>query len=75
MIIDRNSRPANFPEYQTSDPILQELDGILDDPVLLTWFGMTWHSTTDAKAIFSSVFPVYAVVDWHWGSSPVVKGA
>ena len=34
MIIDRYSRPANFPECQTSDPILQELDWILDDPVL-----------------------------------------
>jgi transposase, IS5 family len=34
MIIDRYSRPANFPECQTTDPILQELDWILDDPVL-----------------------------------------
>jgi hypothetical protein len=34
MIIDRYIRPANFPECQTSDPILQELDWILDDPVL-----------------------------------------
>lgn len=34
MIIDRYSRPANFPECQTSDPILQELDWILDDPIL-----------------------------------------
>lgn len=34
MIIDRYSRPANFPECQTSDPILQELDWILDDPDL-----------------------------------------
>jgi IS5 family transposase len=34
MIIDRYTRPANFPECKTSDPILQELDWILDDPVL-----------------------------------------
>ena len=34
MIIDRYIRPANFPECKTSDPILQELDWILDDPVL-----------------------------------------
>jgi len=34
MIIDRYIRPANFPECQTTDPILQELDWILDDPVL-----------------------------------------
>lgn len=34
MIIDRYSRPANFPECKTSDPILQELDWILDDPAL-----------------------------------------
>jgi IS5 family transposase len=34
MIIERYPRPANFPECQTSDPILQELDWILDDPVL-----------------------------------------
>ena len=34
MIIDRYSRPANFPECQTSDPILQESDWILDDPIL-----------------------------------------
>jgi IS5 family transposase len=34
MIINRYSRPANFPECKTSDPILQELDWILDDPVL-----------------------------------------
>lgn len=34
MIIDRYSRPANFPECPTSDPILQELDWILDDPIL-----------------------------------------
>ena len=34
MIIDRYSRPANFPEGQTTDPILQELDWILDDPIL-----------------------------------------
>lgn len=34
MIIDRYVRPANFPEYRTTDPILQELDWILDDPVL-----------------------------------------
>ncbi len=34
MIIDRYVRPANFPECTTSDPILQEWDWILDDPVL-----------------------------------------
>lgn len=34
MIIDRYIRPANFPELKTSDPILQELDWILDDPYL-----------------------------------------
>jgi transposase, IS5 family len=34
MIIDRYIRPANFPECKTSDPILQELDWILDDPYL-----------------------------------------
>ena len=34
MIIDRYIRPANFPEWKTSDPILQELDWILDDPYL-----------------------------------------
>ena len=34
MIIERYNRPANFPECQTSDPILQELDWILDDPIL-----------------------------------------
>jgi transposase, IS5 family len=32
MIIDRYSRPANFPDLETTDPILQELDWILDDP-------------------------------------------
>ena len=34
MIIDRYVRPANFPEVKTTDPILLELDWILDDPVL-----------------------------------------
>lgn len=34
MIIDRYTRPANFPEWKTTDPILQELDWILDDPYL-----------------------------------------
>jgi IS5 family transposase len=34
MIIDRYIRPANFPELKTTDPILQELDWILDDPYL-----------------------------------------
>jgi IS5 family transposase len=34
MIIDRYIRPANFPECQTTDPILQEWDWILDDPIL-----------------------------------------
>lgn len=33
-IIDRYTRPANFPELKTTDPILQELDWILDDPYL-----------------------------------------
>jgi len=35
MIIDRYLRPATFPELKTTDPILQELDWILDDPFLL----------------------------------------
>ncbi len=34
MIIDRYSRPTNFPELKTTDPLLQELDWILDDPDL-----------------------------------------
>lgn len=34
MIITRYIRPANFPEWKTTDPILQELDWILDDPRL-----------------------------------------
>jgi IS5 family transposase len=34
MIIDRYARPANIPELTVSDPILQELDWILDDPCL-----------------------------------------
>ena len=34
MIINRYCRPANFPEWKTTDPILQELDWILDDPYL-----------------------------------------
>lgn len=34
MIIDRYARPANFLEPKVSDPILQELDWILDDPYL-----------------------------------------
>lgn len=34
MIIDRYIRPANFPDVSTTDPILLELDWILDDPVL-----------------------------------------
>jgi IS5 family transposase len=37
MIIDRYSCPANFPELKTTDPILQELDWILDDPDLFDW--------------------------------------
>jgi hypothetical protein len=35
MIIDRYARPANILEPKVSDPILQELDWILDDPYLL----------------------------------------
>jgi IS5 family transposase len=34
MIIDRYARPANILEPKVSDPILQELDWILDDPCL-----------------------------------------
>jgi transposase, IS5 family len=34
MIIDRYVRPANFPDWETTDPILQELDWLLDDPAL-----------------------------------------
>lgn len=34
MIIDRYVRPANISEPTVSDPILQELDWILDDPCL-----------------------------------------
>lgn len=34
MIIDRYARPANILVPQVSDPILQELDWILDDPSL-----------------------------------------
>jgi len=34
MIIDRYARPANLSEPIVSDPILQELDWILDDPYL-----------------------------------------
>ncbi len=35
MIIDRYMRPANHPECKTTDPVLQELDWILDDPYLI----------------------------------------
>jgi hypothetical protein len=34
MIIDRYARPANLSEPIVSDPILQELDWILDHPYL-----------------------------------------
>jgi IS5 family transposase len=34
MIIDCYARPANLPESSVSDPILQELDWILDDPYM-----------------------------------------
>jgi hypothetical protein len=34
MIIDQYIRPANFPEPKPSDPILQELNWIPDDPYL-----------------------------------------
>jgi hypothetical protein len=34
MIIDRYARPENFSAPRLSDPILQELDWILDDPQL-----------------------------------------
>jgi len=34
MIIDRYARPANISEPTASDPVLQELDWILDDPYL-----------------------------------------
>ncbi len=34
MIIERYTRPANFPECKTTDPILHELHWILDDPDL-----------------------------------------
>ncbi len=34
MIIDRYARPENYPVRLVSDPILQELDWILDDPKL-----------------------------------------
>lgn len=43
MIIDRYTRPANFPECKTSDPILEELDWILDDPGL---FNLVRHDFT-----------------------------
>jgi IS5 family transposase len=36
MIIDRYARPENFTAPSLSDPILQELDWILDDPRLFT---------------------------------------
>ncbi len=36
MIIDRYVRPENFKASSLSDPILQELDWILDDPKLFT---------------------------------------
>ena len=35
MIIDRYERPVERAEPTVSDPILQEMDGILDDPRLL----------------------------------------
>jgi hypothetical protein len=35
MIIDRYERPVEGAEPKVSDPILQELDGILDAPQLL----------------------------------------
>jgi hypothetical protein len=38
MIIDRYPRPANL-FAQSSDPILQELDGILEDPGGFGWCG------------------------------------
>lgn len=38
MIIDRYDRPANIAKPTLSNPILQELDWILDDPQLLALF-------------------------------------
>src|SRR5262245_44321624 len=35
MIIERSERPVERAEPQVSDPILQEMDGLLDDPQLL----------------------------------------
>jgi IS5 family transposase len=37
MIIDRYVRPENFTAPPLSDPVLQELDWILDDPKLFGW--------------------------------------
>ncbi len=37
MIIDRYIRPANFTAPTLSDPILRELDWILEDPKLFAW--------------------------------------
>jgi hypothetical protein len=48
MIIDRYARPANLSEPIVSDPILQELDWILDDPYL---FALTRTMVTQGRQV------------------------